>query len=181
MKKGWNILVTLLSLYGTCIGFLLPQVCFKIRWFCLNAVMQRPSTNREVFIFPASFNRSWVFWVLAALSEPAKSHRDNLKKLLVKQAKTEGIFVCAYMETLARWGLGFSKRTSFIVNTQWDRDEWWFNFVDAKWRFCFPDSSIRIASSTLLIRTSFNPNQNHKLMVNKWEFFIKITTYLLCK
>lgn len=47
-------------------------------WLFLNSSIQRPSVNRDVLMLPASFRRSPVVCVLACLSDPAKSQRDNL-------------------------------------------------------------------------------------------------------
>lgn len=44
--------------------------------------MHFPKVNSDVLMFPASFKRSPRFWVFAHRSDPAKSHRDNLDKLL---------------------------------------------------------------------------------------------------
>ncbi len=40
--------------------------------------MHFPRMSSEVLMFPASFRRSPLFWVLAHRSEPARSHRHNL-------------------------------------------------------------------------------------------------------
>lgn len=49
-------------------------------WLNLSISMHRPSVIRDVLMLPASFSRSPTLWVLADLSEPAKSHRLNLHK-----------------------------------------------------------------------------------------------------
>lgn len=49
-------------------------------WLNLSISMHRPSVIRDVLMLPASFSRSPTLWVLADLSEPAKSHKLNLKK-----------------------------------------------------------------------------------------------------
>lgn len=59
-------------------------------WLNLSISMHRPSVIRDVLMLPASFSRSPTLWVLADLSEPAKSHRLNL------QTKKSPIF--KYME-----------------------------------------------------------------------------------
>lgn len=47
-------------------------------WLCLSALMHLPRISSEVLMFPASFSRSPLFWVLAHRSEPARSHRLSL-------------------------------------------------------------------------------------------------------
>lgn len=61
-KESWSILVSLLSLYGTC-------------WFSVKAVMTRPNVKSDVLIQPASLFRSLVAPDLPTFSEPAKSTR----------------------------------------------------------------------------------------------------------
>ena len=42
--------------------------------------MQRPKVIRDVLMFPASLSLSPLFLVLVYLSDPAKSHSDNLQE-----------------------------------------------------------------------------------------------------
>lgn len=42
--------------------------------------MHFPKISRELFMFPASFSRSPIVLVLLHLSEPARSHRENLEE-----------------------------------------------------------------------------------------------------
>lgn len=41
--------------------------------------MHFPRMSSEVLMFPASFSLSPAVWVLVHLSEPARSHRENLQ------------------------------------------------------------------------------------------------------
>lgn len=53
-------------------------------WQFLSALIHLPRIRREVFIFPLSFNLSPSLRVLVHLSEPARSHSDNLKAKIGK-------------------------------------------------------------------------------------------------
>lgn len=100
VKKPWNTRVNLLSRKGTTVCFSLrrekrvspwesktasPHTPFGVVdthldcWFWRRAAMQRPNVWREVLMLFASFIRSPLFWSLQR-SDPARSHRDNLKK-----------------------------------------------------------------------------------------------------
>lgn len=103
VKKPWNTRVSLLSRKGTTVCFSLwgetrvspqesktacPHAPYGVLdthldcWFWRRAAMQRPSVWREVLMLFASFIRSPLFWSLQR-SDPARSHRDNLKKTQV--------------------------------------------------------------------------------------------------
>lgn len=100
VKKPWNTRVSLLSRKGTTVCFSLwgetrmslwesktacPRTPCGVPgthldcWFWRRAAMQRPSVWREVLMLFASFIRSPLFWSLQR-SDPARSHRDNLRK-----------------------------------------------------------------------------------------------------
>lgn len=53
---------------------------YRSVWLWRRAVMHFPRMSREVLMFPASFSLSPTVWVLVHLSEPARSHRENLQR-----------------------------------------------------------------------------------------------------
>uniref|UniRef100_A0A3Q1EB85 Uncharacterized protein n=1 Tax=Acanthochromis polyacanthus TaxID=80966 RepID=A0A3Q1EB85_9TELE len=68
------------------------------------ALMHFPRISSEVLMFPASFRRSPLFWVLAQRSEPARSQRHNLETETHLFIYTEGARnkCCAVMISTVR-------------------------------------------------------------------------------
>lgn len=52
---------------------------YRSVWLLRRAVMHFPRMSRELLMFPASFSLSPNVLVLLHLSEPARSHRENLR------------------------------------------------------------------------------------------------------
>lgn len=79
LNESFRSLVNLLSRYGTCI-FLFPS---PIK---LKDLMQLPKVSNDLLIFFPSTNLYPLLLVLAALSDPAKSIKQNLPMLTSSDA-----------------------------------------------------------------------------------------------
>lgn len=107
-----------------CIGIKIQLVHLSV-WLLRSAVMHLPRMSRELLMFPASFSRSPNVLVLLHLSEPARSHRENLTQKYLEQGINNRKTLFEHSQGLddtdseILFTVPPSIMSSFIVNMLW--------------------------------------------------------------